>query len=85
MLFKSNLLPNHIHIKTDTPKRALYILLALASLTINENCDPDVRKDMEMSLNNLAPEDAGYIHTDEGSDDMVGAATLVVMISGLMN
>ncbi|KAJ8330097.1 hypothetical protein O5D80_001672 [Batrachochytrium dendrobatidis] len=43
-----------------------------ASLTINENCDPDVRKDMEMSLNNLAPEDAGYIHTDEGSDDMPG-------------
>ncbi|OAJ44132.1 hypothetical protein BDEG_27397 [Batrachochytrium dendrobatidis JEL423] len=27
---------------------------------------------MEMSLNNLAPEDAGYIHTDEGSDDMPG-------------
>ncbi|KAI9016987.1 hypothetical protein BC832DRAFT_527617 [Gaertneriomyces semiglobifer] len=43
-----------------------------AALTINENCDPDVRKDMEMMLNRLAPEDAPYKHTDEGSDDMPG-------------
>ncbi|KXN69734.1 UPF0047-domain-containing protein [Conidiobolus coronatus NRRL 28638] len=43
-----------------------------ASLTINENCDPDVRKDMEMMLNKLAPENAPYIHTDEGPDDMPG-------------
>jgi len=41
-----------------------------ASLTINENYDPDVRRDMEMMLNRIAPEDAPYIHTMEGSDDM---------------
>ncbi len=41
-----------------------------ASLSINENCDSDVRKDMEMMLNTLVPEDAPYLHTDEGSDDM---------------
>jgi len=41
-----------------------------ASLTINENYDPDVRRDMEMMLNRIAPENAPYIHTMEGSDDM---------------
>jgi len=42
-----------------------------ASLTINENYDPDVRRDMEMMLNRLAPEDnVPYVHTMEGSDDM---------------
>ncbi|CAM0140096.1 hypothetical protein VKS41_005742 [Umbelopsis sp. WA50703] len=43
-----------------------------ASLMLNENADPDVRVDMEMSLNKIAPEDFPYIHTDEGADDMPG-------------
>jgi len=43
-----------------------------ASLMLNENCDPDVRTDMEMSLNKICPEDFPYIHTDEGPDDMPG-------------
>jgi len=41
-----------------------------ASLTLNENADPDVRVDMETSLNRLVPEDAPYRHSDEGPDDM---------------
>lgn len=41
-----------------------------ASLTINENADPDVQLDMESSLNRIAPESAPYIHTCEGPDDM---------------
>ena len=41
-----------------------------ASLTINENADADVRRDLEMSLNHLAPEDLPYVHTLEGPDDM---------------
>lgn len=28
-------------------------MMALASLTINENADPDVRRDMEVALNKL--------------------------------
>ncbi|KAG0276223.1 hypothetical protein BGZ95_007820 [Linnemannia exigua] len=43
-----------------------------ASLTLNENADPDVRVDMEMALNKIAPENLPYIHTDEGPDDMPG-------------
>lgn len=42
-----------------------------ASLTLNENCDPSVRSDMETHLHRLAPEDAPYYrHTYEGPDDM---------------
>ena len=42
-----------------------------ASLTLNENCDPSVRSDMEAHLHRLAPEDAPYYrHTCEGPDDM---------------
>lgn len=42
-----------------------------ASLTINENADPSVRKDFENYINRLAPENAAYFtHTLEGADDM---------------
>ncbi|KAJ3210354.1 hypothetical protein HDU67_005387 [Dinochytrium kinnereticum] len=44
-----------------------------ASLTLNENADPDVRIDMETALNKLAPEGHTlYVHSDEGLDDMPG-------------
>jgi secondary thiamine-phosphate synthase enzyme len=41
-----------------------------ASLSINENSDPDVRLDLKMALDKLAPEDLPYRHADEGPDDM---------------
>ena len=41
-----------------------------ASLTINENADPDVLYDLNQSLASLAPEDASYRHMEEGADDM---------------
>ena len=42
-----------------------------ASLTINENADPDVRADMERWFDQAVPENAPYIvHTAEGPDDM---------------
>ncbi|MGL4513399.1 MAG: secondary thiamine-phosphate synthase enzyme YjbQ [Lacipirellulaceae bacterium] len=41
-----------------------------ASLTINENADPDVRRDLEASLSHLVPERFPYSHTIEGPDDM---------------
>jgi secondary thiamine-phosphate synthase enzyme len=48
----------------------VFILHTSASLTINENADPDVRVDMETALNHLAPENLPYVHTLEGPDDM---------------
>jgi len=52
----------------------LFIQHTSASLTINENCDPDVRSDMEKALNKIVPEvwnqDGTFDHTMEGPDDM---------------
>lgn len=42
-----------------------------AALTLNENADPDVRKDFLTFFDDLVPEGfAGFEHTLEGSDDM---------------
>lgn len=44
-----------------------------ASLVIQENADPSVRRDMEAWIERIAPEDAdAYEHDDEGPDDMPG-------------
>ena len=48
----------------------IFIQHTSASLTINENADPDVPVDLGMSLNRLAPESWPYQHTCEGPDDM---------------
>ena len=48
----------------------VFIQHTSASLTINENADPDVPADLESSFNTLAPEDFPYRHTCEGPDDM---------------
>ncbi|PSL46329.1 secondary thiamine-phosphate synthase enzyme [Chitinophaga niastensis] len=49
----------------------VFIQHTSASLTINENADPTVRKDFEMYFNKTVPEnDPDYLHDDEGSDDM---------------
>lgn len=42
-----------------------------ASLTLNENADPDVRIDMKNYFDEIVPENKKYFeHTSEGSDDM---------------
>jgi secondary thiamine-phosphate synthase enzyme len=49
----------------------IYVKHTSASLTINENADPDVRADMGRWFDQAVPEDAPYFeHTAEGSDDM---------------
>lgn len=49
----------------------IFIQHTSASLTINENADPDVRSDFEKHFNKLAPENAPYYdHNSEGADDM---------------
>ena len=48
----------------------VFIQHTSASLTINENADPDVPLDLESSFNAIAPEDFPYVHTCEGPDDM---------------
>lgn len=76
--------PRGFHLVTSEIERALpelaniqtglcHLLLmhTSASLTINENADPDVRADMERYFNKTVPENASYFeHTMEGADDM---------------
>ena len=48
----------------------VFIQHTSASLTINENADPDVLVDLESSFNAIAPENFAYTHIIEGPDDM---------------
>ena len=42
-----------------------------AGLTINENADPSVRKDITNALNKLVPENAGYTHSEGNADSHI--------------
>lgn len=48
----------------------IFIQHTSASLTINENADPTVRKDFETWFNKMVNEKDNYAHTSEGTDDM---------------
>jgi secondary thiamine-phosphate synthase enzyme len=52
-----------------------------ASLTIQENADPDVQSDLISALDCLAPENAAWIHDVEGPDDM--PAHVKAMLNGV--
>ncbi|MGI9099287.1 MAG: secondary thiamine-phosphate synthase enzyme YjbQ [Solirubrobacteraceae bacterium] len=48
----------------------LFLRHTSASLTLNENASPDVRRDFETWLSVAVPEDFAWTHTLEGPDDM---------------
>lgn len=52
-----------------------------ASLTIQENADPDVQKDLVTALDRLAPEGVPWVHDVEGPDDM--PAHVKAMLNGV--
>ncbi|SFS46775.1 secondary thiamine-phosphate synthase enzyme YjbQ [Mucilaginibacter polytrichastri] len=90
--------PRGFHIITDEVLQALpqlrefkmgicqvFIQHTSASLTINENADPTVRKDFEMYFNKAVPEnDPDYLHDDEGSDDMPAHLKAAMLGSSVM-
>jgi secondary thiamine-phosphate synthase enzyme len=72
----------------------LFIQHTSASLTINENADPTVRKDLESHFNHFVPENAPYYRHDyEGDDDMpahikcslLGASLSIPITGGKLN
>ena len=72
----------------------IFIKHTSASLTINENVDPSVRQDFESFFNQSVPENEAYfLHTDEGSDDMpahlknsiLGCSLNIPITSGRLN
>ncbi|KAF8237760.1 hypothetical protein L208DRAFT_1388678 [Tricholoma matsutake] len=71
----------------------LFIQHTSAALTINENYDKDVRRDMDMALDNVVPESLNWRHTDEGPDDsvshtkasLIGSSVSVPVTNGQLN
>jgi secondary thiamine-phosphate synthase enzyme len=59
----------------------LFLRHTSASLTIQENADPDVQTDLTAALRRLAPEDAAWVHDTEGPDDM--PAHVKTMLTGV--
>ena len=57
----------------------IFVQHTSCSLTITENADPDVRRDLETILSRLAPDgDPAYRHDLEGDDDMAAHARSVL-------
>ncbi|WP_230970147.1 secondary thiamine-phosphate synthase enzyme YjbQ [Nitrogeniibacter aestuarii] len=68
----------------DTGLCHVFVQHTSCSLTITENADPDVRRDLETVLARLAPDgDPAYVHDLEGPDDMAAHARSVLTDTGL--
>ena len=72
----------------------LFIKHTSASISINENCDPTVRKDLENYFNRIVPENThDYEHIYEGLDDMpahikstiIGNSVSIPITNGKLN
>ena len=72
----------------------VFIKHTSASLTVNENADPTVRKDFESHFNEMVPENAAYYrHKSEGPDDMpahikaslLGSSVTIPISNGALN
>jgi secondary thiamine-phosphate synthase enzyme len=68
-------------IKAGDGEVTLFCRHTSASLTIQENADPDVQRDLLTALDDLAPRDRGWVHDTEGPDDM--PAHVKTMLSGV--
>ena len=78
-----NALPQVSSFKTGILQ--VFIRHTSASLTINENSDPTVRRDFEMYFNKAVPEnDPDYMHNDEGPDDMPAHLKAAMLGSSVM-
>lgn len=76
-------LPQITHIETGVMQ--VFIQHTSASLTINENADPTVRRDFEMYFSKVVPEnDPDYLHDDEGPDDMPAHLKAAMLGSSVM-
>jgi secondary thiamine-phosphate synthase enzyme len=59
----------------------LFLRHTSASLTIQENADPNVLRDLTLALRHIAPRDFGWVHDTEGPDDM--PAHVRTMLTGI--
>lgn len=85
------------HLSNNLPQTGLlnlFVKHTSCALSINENADPDVRRDMDNILNQLIKENEPfYEHTLEGADDMpahakcslMGVSLTIPITSGHLN
>lgn len=79
--------------KVKTGLLNIFLKHTSASLSLNENADPDVRVDMENFFSDLADNKKYYVHTSEGSDDMpahikasiIGNSLTIPITNGRLN
>ena len=58
-----------------------------AGITINENADPDVTRDLSVGLNKAFPNDKEYVHFEGNSDghmksSLIGASETLIIADG---
>jgi secondary thiamine-phosphate synthase enzyme len=71
----------------DTGIAVLFVPHTTAAVTINENADPDVVRDMTMELNRIVPFEDGYRHAEGNSaahikSTLVGASATILVDGG---
>ncbi len=62
--------------KIDSGLCVVFCPHTTAALTINENADPSVRRDIVNHLGKLIPEGKGYFHLEGNSDSHIKASIL---------
>lgn len=65
----------------------IYVTHTTAAVTINENADPDVKRDIINKLNGMVPEGDNYLHSEGNSDShikstLVGPSVNVIVKEG---
>jgi len=73
-------------VEADTGRLIIFVPHTTAAVTINENADPDVPRDICGFLRSLIPRDWGFCHREGNSDahilsSLVGVS-LTVMVAG---
>jgi secondary thiamine-phosphate synthase enzyme len=68
----------------------IYVPHTTAGVTINENADPDVARDMESYFDRLVPQENGFRHAEGNSDahikaSLVGTSQQVIVTDGRLN
>jgi secondary thiamine-phosphate synthase enzyme len=78
------------HIRASGIRNGLAVLFVphtTAAVTINENADPDVQRDMIMELNRIVPFEDGYRHNEGNSaahlkSSLIGASQTLLIENG---
>ncbi|MFQ6605118.1 MAG: secondary thiamine-phosphate synthase enzyme YjbQ [Fidelibacterota bacterium] len=67
----------------------VYVPHTTCGITINENCDPDVVRDLKFGLERMVPYAAGYHHSEGNADShiktaLVGSSETILIDEGTL-